>query len=279
MLQEIAPHIYHNEFKAPAPRAADAVAAFDGQNTLLAPEGGRFPTVGEVLALGAAEEDLAYLFAIDGTAFFLLWRVTDAVRAALRAEPAAVFRTMEPFYLRLAGATALHLSMWYRSSRFCGCCGAPNRRDGRERAMRCTACGHIVYPRINPAVVVALRHGEKLLLTHYADRPMLVRYALIAGFTEIGETLEDTVRREVMEEVGLRVKNVRYHANQPWGFSGNLMVGFWADLDGDDETVTLDPGELNEGVWLRRDEIPADDSPIDLTHTMIELFRRGEDPR
>ena len=144
--------------------------------------------------------------------------------------------------------------------------------------MRCTRCGAIVYPRINPAIVVLVRDGDRALLTHYADRPMLQRYALVAGFTEIGETLEDTVRREVLEEVGIRVKNVRYHANQPWGFSGNLMVGFWADLDGDGD-ITLDTAELNEAVWLRREEIPPTPDPIDLTHTMIELFRLGLDPR
>lgn len=276
MLQEIAPHIYHNEFKNPTPRPGDLVAVFDGRKPLLSRE--RFPTVEQLLALGVPAEDLVYLFAIDETNFFLLSRAAGDVRTALEEAPSTVFRTMQPAYLRLAGATALHLSDWYRANQFCGCCGKPNRRDEKERAMRCTACGAIVYPRINPAVVVAVRNGDRILLAHYADRVMLLRYALIAGFTEIGETMEETVRREVMEEVGLRVKNIRYHANQPWGFSGNLMVGFWADLDGDDQ-VTLDTRELNEAVWLRREEIPANPQSVDLTHTMIELFRQGKDPR
>lgn len=277
MLQEIAPHVYHNEFRSPRPRETDTAVVFDGRQTLLTAEG-RFPQVGELLALGAAEEELVYLFAIDDTSFFLLEQVTEPVRRALTPQPTTVFRTMEPFHLRLAGTTAMHLNSWYRANRFCGCCGAPNRRDDKERAMRCTRCGAIVYPRINPAIVVLVRDGDRALLTHYADRPMLQRYALVAGFTEIGETLEDTVRREVLEEVGIRVKNVRYHANQPWGFSGNLMVGFWADLDGDGD-ITLDTAELNEAVWLRREEIPPTPDPIDLTHTMIELFRLGLDPR
>lgn len=277
MLQEIAPHVYHNEFRSLRPRKTDAAVVFDGRQTLLTAEG-RFSQVGELLALGASEEDLIYLFAIDDTSFFLLEQVPEPVRSALTPQPTTVFRTMEPFRLRLAGATAMHLNSWYRTNRFCGCCGAPNRRDDRERAMRCTRCGALVYPRINPAIVVLVRDGDRALLTHYADRPMLQRYALVAGFTEIGETLEDTVRREILEEVGIRVKNVRYHANQPWGFSGNLMVGFWADLDGDGE-ITLDTAELNEAVWLRREEIPPTPEPIDLTHTMIELFRLGLDPR
>ena len=279
MLQEIAPHVFHNAFKnpAPAPRDSDLVASFADGAVLLTREG-NFPTAAEIRALGVAEEELIHLFTVDEIQFFLLEQPTKAVKAALRPTPTTVFRTIEPGFLRLAGATALHLMNWHQANRFCGCCGAPTVRDDKERAMRCTACGALVYPRINPAVVVALRDGDRLLLTRYADRNRSARYALIAGFTEIGETMEQTVCREVMEEVGLRVKNVRYHANQPWGFVGNQMVGFWADLDGDG-TVTLDTSELKEAVWLRRDEIPESHDPIDLTHTMTELFRLGKDPR
>jgi NAD+ diphosphatase len=277
MLQEIAPHRFDNAFRSPRPREGDAAVVFDGRDVLLS--AGRFPTAGELLAQGAEDAAFVYLFAVDDLAFFLLPEPSAAVRESLeRADAVLTFRGMEPYYLRLAGATALHLADWYRLNRFCGRCGAQTVRDGAERAMRCPRCGNIVYPRINPAIIAAVRHGDRLLLTRYANRKMLVRYALIAGFTEIGETLEDTVRREVLEEVGLRVKNVRYHGNQPWGFSGNLMVGFWADLDGDD-TVTLETSELSEGVWLRREEIPATPDPIDLTHSMIELFRLGRDPR
>lgn len=279
MLQDIAPHTFHNEFKIPPPppRNGDLIAAFDGGSVLLTREG-NFPTVADLRALGAAEEEFIYLFAVDDLRFYLLEQLPESVRSGLEPTPTGVFRSMEPHYLRLAGATAMHLSNWYRSSRFCGCCGAPAVRDDKERAMRCTACGALVYPRINPAVVTAVRSGERLLLIRYSDRPMVAQYALIAGFTEIGETMTETVRREVMEEVGLRVKNVRYHADQPWGFAGNQMVAFWADLDGD-ETVTLDTSELKEAVWLRREEIPESVDPPDLTHTMTELFRLGRDPR
>ena len=279
MLQEIAPHVFHNAFRnpAPVPKDVDLVASFADGAVLLTREG-NFPTVAEIRTLGVLEEELIHLFAVDDIQFFLLEEPTEAVKAALCPTPTTVFRTIEPRFLRLAGPSALHLMNWRQANRFCGCCGAPTVRDDKERAMRCTVCGALVYPRINPAVVVALRDGDRLLLTRYADRNRSARYALIAGFTEIGETMEQTVCREVMEEVGLRVKNVRYHANQPWGFVGNQMVGFWADLDGDG-TVTLDTSELKEAVWLRRDEIPESHDPIDLTHTMTEMFRLGKDPR
>ena len=278
MIQDIFPHIFHNEFHERSSLPGDLVTVLAGGKTYLT-RSGTFPTAAEVKALGVEEGDLVYLFEIDQTAFFLLQTIPDAVKAALAEHGTGVFRNMTPTYLALAGATALHLSAWYRSNRFCGCCGGAMERDKVERAMRCPSCGQIVYPRINPAVLAAVRHRDKLLLTHYANRPNATRYALVAGFTEIGETLEDTVRREVMEEVHLPIKNIRYHGSQPWGFAGNIMVGFWADLDSEDETVILDRSELDEGVWLSREELPMEENPASLTHTMIQLFRQGKDPQ
>ena len=278
MIQDIFPHVFHNEFHERSSLPGDLVTVLAGGKTYLTPSG-TFPTAAEVKALGVEDGDLVYLFEIDQTAFFLLRTIPDAVKAALAEHGTGVFRNMKPTYLALAGATALHLSAWYRSNRFCGCCGGAMERDKVERAMRCPSCGQIVYPRINPAVLAAVRHRDKLLLTHYANRPNATRYALVAGFTEIGETLEDTVRREVMEEVHLPIKNIRYHASQPWGFAGNIMVGFWADLDSEDETVILDRSELDEGVWLSREEILVEETPASLTHTMIQLFRQGKDPQ
>lgn len=278
MIQDIFPHVFHNEFHERSSLPGDLVTVLAGGKTYLTPSG-TFPTAAEVKALGVEEGDLVYLFEIDQTAFFLLQTIPDAVKAALAEHGTGVFRNMKPTYLALAGATALHLSAWYRSNRFCGRCGGAMERDKVERAMRCPSCGQIVYPRINPAVLAAVRHRDKLLLTHYANRPNATRYALVAGFTEIGETLEDTVRREVMEEVHLPIKNIRYHGSQPWGFAGNIMVGFWADLDSEDETVILDRSELDEGVWLSREELPMEENPVSLTHTMIQLFRQGKDPQ
>lgn len=278
MIQDIFPHVFHNEFHERESLPGDFVAVFSGGKTYLS-QGGALPTAAEIKALGVKEHELVYLFEIDQTAFFLLWTVPDAVKTALVEQGTGIFRNMKPTYMALAGSTALHLSAWYRSNRFCGRCGAAMERDKVERAMRCPSCDQVVYPRINPAVLAAVRHRDKLLLTHYANRPNATRYALVAGFTEIGETLEDTVRREVMEEVHLPIKNIRYHGSQPWGFAGNIMVGFWADLDSEDETVILDRSELDEGVWLSREEIPVDENPSSLTHTMIQLFRQGKDPK
>ena len=116
--------------------------------------------------------------------------------------------------------------------------------------------------------------GDKLLLTKYApNHSAHRRYALVAGYTEIGESFEDTVRREVWEEVGLKVKNIRYYASQPWSFSGALLAGFFCDVDGDTH-ITLDENELSVAEWFDRADIP-DNATISLTGTMMKAFQDG----
>ena len=101
----------------------------------------------------------------------------------------------------------------------------------------------MVYPVISPAVIIAVTHNGKLLMSKYAGREYK-KYALIAGFNEIGETIEETVHREVMEEVGLKVKNLKYYKSQPWPFTGTLLMGFFCELDGEDDRITLEEEEL-----------------------------------
>lgn len=148
---------------------------------------------------------------------------------------------------------------------------------GNERAMKCSKCGKIYYPQICPSVIVGVMDGDKLLMTKYAPgHSKYRRYALIAGYAEIGESLEDTVRREVMEEVGLKVKNIRYYSSQPWSFTDTLLVGFLCDVDGSAE-ITLDEEELSAADWLTREEIPEEsaDSSVSLTGTITKAFKEG----
>ena len=142
--------------------------------------------------------------------------------------------------------------------------------------MYCPHCQTMEYPKLSPAVIVAVRNGDKLLLSKYAGREF-TNYALIAGFAEIGEPIEDTVRREVMEEVGLKVKNIRFYKSQPWSFSDTLLFGFFCDLDGDD-TIRLDEEELALAEWHERSQIPDDAYEISLTREMT-LFKNGLDDK
>ena len=143
----------------------------------------------------------------------------------------------------------------------------------RERAFVCEECGLTEYPKISPAVIVAIADGDKLLMTRYAQGEYK-KYALVAGFVEIGESFEETVRREVLEEVGLTVKNIRYYKSQPWSFSDSVMIGFFADLDGDN-TITIQEEELEEAVWVPRGEIPEAERNISIGQEMIEAFRNN----
>ena len=136
------------------------------------------------------------------------------------------------------------------------------------------SCHNMEFPKICPAVIIGVTDGDKILMSKYAGRTYK-KYALLAGFTEIGETLEETVQREVMEEVGLKVKNIRYYKSQPWSFTDTLLMGFYCDLDGG-AAITLDREELAMAEWFQRDEIPVEPERDSITNEMIIRFKNGE---
>lgn len=236
----------------------------------------RLPQLCDFMEIAPACLDkLVYLFHVDESAFFYVPKkcLGDGEIAGFVEKPSGSFRTYKEKWLAFCGITACHLAGWYELHRICGKCGTPTKHGEKERMLECPLCRAIFYPRISPVVIVGVTDGRRLLLTRYANRPG-VNYALVAGFCEIGESIEGTVRREVMEEVGLRVTNLRFYKSQPWGFSGSLLFGFYCDLDGDDK-VTVDQNELAEAKWMERGEIPAADTSISLTSEMIESFRIG----
>ena len=147
--------------------------------------------------------------------------------------------------------------------------------DKQERMLRCPVCGNMVFPMIAPAVIVGVTWGEKLLMTKYAGREY-GGWALIAGFCEVGETVEDTVHREVMEEAGVHVTNLRYIGSQPWGSDSNVLMGFFCDVDGDPE-IHMDAEELARAQWVDRSDVPDIHDNISLTGHLIELFRKGKE--
>ena len=222
-----------------------------------------------------------YLFAIDteeGRKRFFLGEARLLAEDMLKEysyEQQNVFRTKQPKELAFAGITACQLANWYESTRFCGACGSGLEHDKKERMMRCPSCNVTHYPKISPAVIVAVTNGDKLLMTKYAGRSYK-NYALIAGFAEIGETIEETVKREVMEEAGLKVKNIRYYKSQPWSFTDTLLLGFWCEVDGDD-TITMDEEELSVAEWIGRDEITMEYDGISLTNEMIMWFKNAQE--
>lgn len=277
MIHEILPHKLNNEFKICDPKLTDYIIRYDGAKTLLK-KGTAYtiPRVGELLELegkSLGNFEGHYLFSIDETAFFLDDSVTcgDAPEG-YEYMVSRTFRNMSPVE-RLGGATATHLAHWESLNRFCGKCGHPMVRGEKERSMVCPKCGNVVYPRISPVVIVAVHNDDKLLMAHNIDNPN-PRLFLISGFVEIGESLEQAVHREVLEEAGVKVKNIRYFGSQPWPFSDSLIAGFTAELDGDD-TIHIQEAELSEAMWVRREDIPEYETDVSISCCLIENFRRG----
>ncbi len=274
MIQDIAPKKYDNHYVEQLPEPKDWLLVYRDKDVLCRFEAGMifFPRVEEILQ---KEKDMTYLFSISGERFFLLKNQIEQEPDGYIWEKPPVFRNAKPQYRGFAGITGQQLEEWYHSNRFCGSCGAPMVPDHAERMVRCEGCGNMVYPKICPGVIVAVTDGNRLLLTKYANRPGVVNYALVAGFTEVGETLEETVQREVMEEVGLKVKNIRYYKSQPWSFSSTLLCGFICDVDGGTD-ITLDRTELAVAEWFERENIPLEDDGVSLTREMIDQFKNGK---
>ena len=274
MIQEIAPHRYDNHYEPLSPSPDDRVFLFSPPK-MLAREGEgreiRFPRLKDFARLPG---ELIYLFSIDGEKFFLAQPDGEWEAPGFSLLHTGAIRGCTPPELSFAAATAMQLSRWYRDNRFCGRCGGEMARDTKERMLYCPRCKNTVYPKISPCIITGITDGDRILLTKYA-RSGYNHYALVAGFCEIGESFEETLRREVAEEVGLEVENIRYWASQPWSFSDSLLAGFFCDVRGS-RTPRLVDGELKEASWFSRAEIPVSDDGVSLTRVMIEAFRQGK---
>ncbi|WP_018526993.1 NAD(+) diphosphatase [Alkalispirochaeta alkalica] len=177
--------------------------------------------------------------------------------------------TMDPEECTVANRV-FHLAYWDRASRFCGTCAAPMEMISGEMAKQCSACGATSYPRISPAVIVAVVRQGKLLLAH-SRRHSGKMYSVLAGFVEAGETLEQAAAREVQEECGITIKNVRYLASQPWPFPTALMAAFTADYAGGE--IALQDEEIVSADWFAPGELPREiPDAYSIARRLIERF-------
>ncbi|MCD7971136.1 MAG: NAD(+) diphosphatase [Candidatus Azobacteroides sp.] len=276
MLQDISParldNVYHNY----TPDSNSVLFSFSNDSVLSRISGTtiELPYYRELYPEEKGQSVFIYLFRIDQTHYFLVPE-TIPEKNSYQYNPIFSLRELQPKRSVFAIFTAYGLSNWYSTHIFCGKCGSKNQLDDKERMVKCPECDNTEYPVISPAVIVGVTNGNDLLLSKYAGRKY-ANYALLAGFTESGETIEETVQREVMEEVGLQVKNIRYYKSQPWGMSSSLLFGFFADLDGSPD-ITIDKTELSVAEWFPREEIPATNSDISLTNEMIEYFRNNKE--
>ena len=156
---------------------------------------------------------------------------------------------------------ASQLEHWWQTHQFCGRCGAKQQRHNRELALECLSCKELVFPRISPCMIVLVTRGRQILLAKHA-RSRSGRYSCLAGFVEVGESVEQTIMREVQEEVGLKVKNLQYYTSQNWPFPSQLMLGFWAEYAGGD--ICIDGEEIEDAAWFDCDNLP--EMPLILDH-------------
>ena len=295
MIHKIEPHKYYPEFRNQEPKTTDYLLLFDGEKVYLPGKNISssdaaqlsLPTFEEVHRLLSVRQpmdrfflDSEYLFSIDDRAFY---RKTAEDAGALMIPddhlyPSGVFRNFEPEYLAFAGITATQINRFRLDRRYCGRCGHPTVPSTTERACICPECGQIEYPKISPAVIIAIvdTGRDKILLTRYAGGSYR-HWALVAGFVEVGETFKGAARREIMEEVGLKVSDLVYYKSQPWSFSDSAMIGFFAKLEGD-PSITLQESELGEAAWFSREDVPDLPSTISVGQEMITLFKNSGDP-
>ncbi len=272
MIQDIAPYVYDNQYRKEEAKEEDFLIVYrKGRIQLIRnDEEIIFPQVKDAGGKGK----FRYLFCVDNMRWFLL-EEGDFFDERCAYYSAKDLRSMDPEARRFAAVTAIQLARWYDEHRICGRCGKPMKHSQTERAMVCDSCGITRYPQICPAVIVAVLKGDTVLVSKYADRHSSYRrYALLAGFGEIGESIEQTVHREVMEEVGLKVKNLTFYKSQPWSFSDSLLMGFFCEVDGDD-SITLDENELAMAKFVGPEELPDEADGVSLTSEMLYRFKNG----
>lgn len=170
-------------------------------------------------------------------------------------------------------AQAVQLVEWDRTHQYCGCCATPMQQARHERVKRCPQCGLSQYPRLSPAVIMLISRGSEILLAR-APRFREGMYSVLAGFVEPGESLEETVVREVREEVGIEIQDIRYFGSQPWPFPNSLMIGFTARYASGE--ITIDPAEIVEAAWFPKDSLPSVPGKLSIARKLIDWFVHTE---
>lgn len=168
-----------------------------------------------------------------------------------------------------AAAKARSIITWNKTHQFCGRCGHPTIKNINKLERQCVNCGLLIYPRISPSIIVLIQHNDYVLMArgpHFAPNA----YALIAGFVDVGETIEETVHREVFEEVHLKIKNLQYFGSQAWPFPDSLMIAFIADYESGD--IIIDKDELEAADWYHYNNLPGYPSRISIAHKLIDYF-------
>lgn len=276
MINEIFPHQFNNTYKTEATISdSDYVLHYNDNSILLKKENNELRLIRK-RDIPELDKDIefTFLFTLDSTPCFLLTGISAVETSQLTYENINFFRTTEQQETGWAAVAGFHIANWYTQHRFCGSCGTRTRHSDKERALVCPACNTVVYPTISPAIIVAITCGNKILLARNTNFKGGM-YSLIAGYVDFGETIVETVRREVKEEIGIDITDIRYYKSQPWPLSGSLMLGFTAEAD-INMPITIDGKEIAEAAWFERGALPNHPPIVSIAGEMIDKFEKGE---
>lgn len=276
MLHEIFPHRFSNQFLSDIKFGDEDYILHYSDNKVL------LKTVGDGLAIPRRKEfpeltgktEATFLFKLNDIPCWLIHDVLKTENPEFICKELSFFRYTPQQEIAWISMAGYHLMNWYRQNHYCGICGSARQEKTSERALFCPKCQHTVYPQIAPAIIVAIVSGDRILLARNSSFPGSW-YSLIAGYVDVGESLEETVRREVKEEVGLEVKNIRYYKSQPWPLSGSMMIGFVAEAD-PSQPIVVDENEIAEAAWFTRGNLPPHSLNRSIAGEMIERFDKGE---
>jgi NAD+ diphosphatase len=251
---------------------SDLYFGFRGDELLvrLSDEEAEIPTAGQLASNNIRPLLRLYLGSLNGTHCFAAG-FNDAQRIPEDMELKNLRRLYgalddELFWI---GGRGFQLINWNRTTQFCGRCGHRTESSETERAKVCPACELRNYPRISPAVIVAVTRKNRILLARAFRFPMKI-YSVIAGFVEPGETLEQCIRREIMEEVHIEVRNIRYFGSQPWPFPNSLMIAFTAEYAGGD--IAIDNREIMDAGWFGPHDLPNIPDKVSIARRLIDSF-------
>jgi NAD+ diphosphatase len=276
MIHEIFPHRFDNHYLANNNIGKkDYVIHYNGNSLLLKTNGNEFeiPQKKDFSEISDKTER-TFLFRLNDVPCFLVWDSLKADKPHFIYKEINFFRTIRQQEIAWISIVGFHLMNWYSQNKFCGRCGTRTQQKPDERALICPDCDTIFYPKISPAIIGAIICNNKILLARSPNFPGNM-YSLIAGYVDVGESLEEALAREVKEEVGLDIKNIRYYKSQPWPSSGSMMIGFIAEAD-ENQPISIDIKEIADAAWFTRGDLPEHPLNISIAGEMIEKFEKGE---
>ena len=272
MLHEIGPGIFDNKYShCQEIGEEDFLLCYRGNELLLKKSGDDYE-IPRKRDFNEDTESPVFLFSINSDHCFGL----DGSRlnhSSFEYHDLFILRNLKNKEFAWIGAVGHQLMTWHTNNKYCGRCGSKTEMKKDERATVCPDCNLVNYPKISPAIIVAITCKDKILLAkgkHYKGD----FYSLVAGYVDIGESIEETVVREVKEEVGLDIQKLKYYRSQPWPFSGSVMLGFTAEAD-DKQPIIIEENEIKEAGWFERGNLPPYSSGVSISGVLIAAFDKG----